>query len=106
MTGITNATTLNQVNVIFTTKQLAGFAHGPGSGTTTTATPGGVVQLVAPSVVITTLPPWGVLGGFSMRQSFTGTYLLVRFIPEPGLLVLLGSGVAGLALLGRRRWRR
>jgi hypothetical protein len=31
--------------------------------------------------------------------------LLVHFIPEPDLLVLLGSGVAGLALLGRRRAR-
>jgi len=28
--------------------------------------------------------------------------LIIRFIPEPGLLVLLGSGVAGLAMLGRR----
>jgi hypothetical protein len=31
--------------------------------------------------------------------------LLVHFIPEPGLLVLLGSGIAGLLLLGRRRIR-
>ena len=34
-----------------------------------------------------------------------GTTLIVRFIPEPGLLLLRGSGVAGLALLGRSRLR-
>jgi hypothetical protein len=32
--------------------------------------------------------------------------LVIRFIPEPGLLLLLGSGVAGLVLLGRRRIRQ
>jgi hypothetical protein len=30
---------------------------------------------------------------------------VLRFVPEPGLLLLLGSGVAGLAALGRRRIR-
>jgi hypothetical protein len=29
----------------------------------------------------------------------------LHFIPEPGLLLLLGSGVAGLVLLGRSRMR-
>ena len=28
---------------------------------------------------------------------------IIHFIPEPGLLLLLGSGVAGLAFLGRRK---
>jgi hypothetical protein len=31
--------------------------------------------------------------------------LMIRCIPEPGLL-LLGAGVAGLALVGRKRMRR
>jgi hypothetical protein len=31
--------------------------------------------------------------------------LVVHFIPEPGLLLLLGSGVLGLTVLGRRRLR-
>mgnify|MGYP000175699932 CR=1 FL=1 len=36
----------------------------------------------------------------------TAVILVIRFIPEPGLLLLLGSGVAGLVLLGRRRMRQ
>jgi len=28
---------------------------------------------------------------------------VMHFIPEPGLLLLIGSGVAGLAFLGRRK---
>jgi hypothetical protein len=32
--------------------------------------------------------------------------LKVHFIPEPGMLFLLGSGVAGLVVLGRRRMRK
>ena len=32
--------------------------------------------------------------------------LTLNFVPEPGTLLLLGSGVAGLAALGRRRMRR
>jgi uncharacterized membrane protein YccC len=31
--------------------------------------------------------------------------MVIHFIPEPGLLLLLGSGVLGLCLLGRRRMR-
>jgi hypothetical protein len=76
-----------------------GFAHGPGSGTTSTAQPGGVLQIVTPNQVRTNL----VLGS-SRKVAILGQ-LLVRFIPEPGLLVLLGSGVAGLLLLGRSRIR-
>jgi hypothetical protein len=32
--------------------------------------------------------------------------LTLHFVPEPGLMLLIGSGVAGLALLGRNRMRR
>jgi len=76
-----------------------GFAHGPASGTTSTAQPSGVVQLVTPNQVRTNLAL-----GSSEKVAVFGE-LLVRFIPEPGLLVLLGSGVAGLLLLGRNRIR-
>jgi hypothetical protein len=76
-----------------------GFAHGPASGTTSTAQPSGVVQLVTPNQVRTNLSL-----GSSEKVAILGE-LLVRFIPEPGLLVLLGSGVAGLLLLGRNRIR-
>jgi hypothetical protein len=31
--------------------------------------------------------------------------LTMQFVPAPGTLLLLGSGIAGLALLGRKRSR-
>ena len=74
-----------------------GFAHGPASGTTSTAQPSGVLQLVTPSQVRTNLE----LG--SSRKVAVLTELLIHFVPEPGLLMLLASGVAGLLLLGRNR---
>ena len=76
-----------------------GFAHGPASATTSTAQPGGVLQLVTPSQVRTNLGD-----GSNQKVAVLGE-LLVRFVPEPGLLVLLASGVAGLLLLGRSRMR-
>jgi hypothetical protein len=59
-----------------------------------------VIQLVAPQSITTT----GVLGN-STRLSLFLT-LTMHFIPEPGLLLLLGSGVVGLGLLGRSRMKR
>jgi hypothetical protein len=76
-----------------------GFAHGPASGTTSTAQPSGVVQIVTPSQVRTNLS----LG--TNEKVAAITELVVHFIPEPGLLLLLGSGVVGLALIGRSRMR-
>ncbi len=78
----------------------AGFVHDPVSGTTSTAQPGGAVQLVTPAQVETTVR----LG--SVRKIASGLVLRIRFLPEPGLLLLLGSGVAGLALLGVARRQR
>ena len=59
----------------------------------------GVVQFVTPAQIITNLtaPTAELLS--------TQISLLIHFIPEPGLLLLLGSGVAGLAILGRKRMR-
>jgi drug/metabolite transporter (DMT)-like permease len=43
----------------------------------------------------------------SLNRAMVGGMVItvVHFIPEPGLLLLLGSGVVGLALVGRKRMR-
>jgi hypothetical protein len=76
-----------------------GFAHGPASGTTSTAQPSGVLQIVTPSQVRTNLSL-----GSNIKVSAVAE-MLIHFIPEPGLLLLLGSGVVGLVVLGRSRMR-
>jgi hypothetical protein len=88
--------TVNSAITMFT---LAGFAHGPSSLTSSAATPGGVVQFVTANQVTTT--------GIPGNNDITGQIIFHRlhFIPEPGLLLLLGSGALGMAALGRRRSR-
>ena len=76
-----------------------GFAHGPSSGTTDTAQPSGVLQIVTPTQIRTNLSL-----GTNVKLGAL-TQLLIHFIPEPGLLLLLGSGVVGLAVLGRSRMK-
>ena len=84
---------------IFVNVTTKGFVHGPASATSSTAAVSGVVQFVTPAQVVTNLtaPTAEKSAGFAR--------LLIHFIPEPGLLLLLGSGVAGLAILGRKRMR-
>jgi len=77
-----------------------GFAHGPSSNTSSTANPSGVVQLITPMQVVTNLQ-----NGSNLKIALFGI-LTLHFIPEPGMLLLLGSGVAGLVLLGRHRMRK
>jgi hypothetical protein len=61
-------------------------------------TPGGLgsVKLVAPAGLMSTLA-----GSMPLFVSMTLT-----FIPEPGTLLLLGSGIVCLATIGRKRMRR
>jgi hypothetical protein len=81
------------------TRSWPAFRHGPASNTSSTATTGGRLQAVSASIIATTLmPPSNVL---TLENTLT-----LHFTPEPGLMLLLGSGVAGLALLGRHRIRR
>jgi len=85
----------------FVTLSRAGFVHGAASASgSSTAANSGVIQLIAPMRVTT----FGVPGNSSRVALFTT--LTLRFIPEPGLVLLIGSGVVGLALLGRGRLKR
>jgi hypothetical protein len=84
----------------FVTLTAKGFAHGPASLTTSTAQPSGVVQLISPMQVRT-----NIAQGSNAKVGLFGR-MTIHFIPEPGMLLLLGSGVAGLVLLGRHRMRK
>jgi PEP-CTERM motif len=57
-----------------------------------------VLQAVTVSHVTFQGPPSDASGVFSR--------VVVQFIPEPGLLLLLGSGAVGMAILGRKRIRK
>jgi hypothetical protein len=72
-----------------------GGGHGPASLNSSTAAPSGVVTLVTPVFVSTNIPASAVVPVFGI--------LSLHFVPEPGTLLLLGSGIAGLVLFGRTR---
>jgi hypothetical protein len=76
-----------------------GFAHGPGSLTSTTAQTSGVLQTVTANHTT-------VIGPGDNDMSGNMSRVLTHFIPEPGLLLLFGSGAVGMALLGRKRIRK
>ncbi len=86
----------------FTTVFKSGFVHGPDSLTSSTALPSGVVKFVTPLQVST-----NITGGASALEliSVFGA-LTLHFVPEPGALLLLGSGVLALVALGSARWPR
>jgi hypothetical protein len=77
-----------------------GWAHGPASLTSSTAVTSGVFQLVNASQTTTT----GIPG--NSDKSGNVTHQVIHFIPEPGLLLLLGVGAVGVAALGRKKLKR
>jgi hypothetical protein len=87
-------------NGAFQTRTRSGFAHGPASNSSTTLRNSGVIQLITPAQV-------DVLGvpANNLKLTLFST-LTIHFVPEPGLLLLIGSGVVGLGLLGRSRLRK
>jgi hypothetical protein len=72
-----------------------GFAHGPASGTSSTAQPGGTVQLITPIHITTNIGVDPVIPAFA--------FLTLQFVPEPATVFLLGGGIAVLVWRGRRR---
>jgi hypothetical protein len=93
---------INQTNNgNFVTLSRIGFVHGAASASdSSTAAPSGVIQLIAPQQAATT----GLAGNRSQVALFST--LTLHFVPEPGLLLLIGSGVVGLGLVGRSRMKK
>jgi hypothetical protein len=70
-------------------------AMGGVSPLSNTGAPSGNVTLVTPVFISTNIPASAVVPSFG--------FLNLHFVPEPGTLVLLGSGIAGLVAFGRSR---
>lgn len=88
----------------FVIETVTGFVHGPASASSSVAlgTVGapGLLQFVTPSQATT-----NITATSSSKLAVPGI-LRLGLVPEPGLLLLLVSGVAGLAAVGRSRMRK
>jgi len=73
-------------------------AMGGGAPASNTGAASGVLTLVTPIFISTNIAPSAVVPTFG--------FLNMHFVPEPGTLVLLGSGIAGLVAFGRSRTRQ
>lgn len=73
-----------------------GSRHGPASMTSSTAAPGGMIQLVT---------PFTVSANISVVQPYAWGFVTttLHFVPEPATLALLAGGFAWLGVRARRR---
>ena len=88
----------NNGEITFLTGQ--GFAHGPASLTASTVGTSGVVQLVTANQTTVV----GVPGNSDKNGQIAR--MVLHFTPEPGILLLLGAGAVGMAVIGRGRIRK
>ena len=107
---LANAVTVTVIASGWTTGMITVSDQTVGAPTATvasSATATGTNNLTAKGGTITFVTPFLVLiRGASVENRAGYAVLSLTFdnkIPEPGTLLFLGSGVAGLALLGRRR---
>jgi hypothetical protein len=70
---------------------------GGASPASNTGAASGTVSLVTPIFISTTVGSFAIVPAFGI--------LSLHFVPEPGTLMLLGSGIAGLLAFGRSRVR-
>ena len=97
---VTGAVNLTVVGAPWTTGTAAVgtiTAMGGVSPLSNTGAPSGAVTLVTPIFISTNIGASAVVPGFGI--------LSLHFVPEPGTLMLLGSGIAGLVAFGRSRAR-
>jgi len=93
---VTAAVNLTVIGAPWTTGTVAigtVTAMGGGAPASNTGAASGTVNLVTPVFVSTNIAPSAVVPVFG--------FLSLHFVPEPGTLVLLGSGIAGLVAFGR-----
>ena len=72
-----------------------GFAHGPASGSSSTAQASGAIRLVTPFFISTNIGASAVVPTFGILD--------LHFVPEPSTLLLLAGGIAGLVMVGRSK---
>ena len=97
---VTGAVNLTVIGAPWTTGTAAVGANSIQGGVapqSNTGAPSGLVTLVTPIFISTNIGASAVLPAFGI--------LTLHFVPEPGTLMLLGSGIMGLVAFGRSRVR-
>jgi len=119
ITAFANSWTTKTTTILLASPQYV--VHTANTSIVTTPSPGNTGTIVLTVTQVTSM------GGGSQFVNGAGTVVLVsainvltsiagqiptfavltlQYVPEPGTLLLLGSGIAGLALIGRRKLRK